>query len=636
VNRNVYLDDLPLEQAQETFLRFFAGLVSPEETIAVTAAADRVTAKPVFARLSAPHYHAAAMDGVAVVADETFGASETNPIKLVLGEQALWVDTGDPLPPGTNAVIMVENLHELPTGEIEIIAAASPWEHVRLLGEDMVQTELILPANHKLRPVDLGAVLAGAVTKIAVHKKPLVAIIPTGSELVAVTQVPAPGEIIEFNSAMMAAQIRQWGAEALIGEITADDYKQIKTRAIRAAQESDVVLLGAGSSAGSEDYSAQVIAELGEVFVHGVATRPGKPVVLGHIKGKPALGVPGYPGSALLALELYLKPLLENMLGLGPEEPPLLTARLARTVASALGMDEFVRVKLGPVGGQLVATPLPRGAALTTTMVRADGVITIPRHSEGIEAGTQVRVRLLKPKNVIKNTVVAIGSHDLTLDIIVNLLRLTQPQYTLSSAHVGSLAGLLALRRGECHLCGTHLLDPESGEYNIAYLKRYLGKHKVHLINLAYRQQGLMVLPGNPKGIVGLQDLTKPDVTFINRQRGAGTRVLLDWALREEGIDPARIKGYRREQYTHTSVAVAVKSGTADVGLGILSAARALELDFIPWRLERYDLAMRRDSLEHPGVKAVLSVIRSQKFKEQVLALGGYDLTDCGKKMWES
>jgi putative molybdopterin biosynthesis protein len=305
-------------------------------------------------------------------------------------------------------------------------------------------------------------------------------------------------------------------------------------------------------------------------------------------------------------------------------------------VASALGMDEFVRVKLGPVGGQLVATPLPRGAALTTTMVRADGLVVIPRQSEGIKGGTEVQVRLLKPESVIRNTVVAIGSHDLTLDIIANLLREKYPKHTLSSAHVGSLGGLLALRRGECHLCGTHLLDPDTGQYNISYLKRYLAGQKVCLINLAYRQQGLMVLPGNPKGINKLADLTRPEVTFINRQRGAGTRVLLDWALKEEGIDPAGIKGYSREEYTHTSVAAAVKSGAADVGLGVLSAARALDLDFISWRAERYDLALMTDFLEHPGVKAILAVIQSREFKDQVEALGGYDLSDCGKLMWES
>ena len=636
MKRNVYLKEVALEEAQGKFLRFFAGYKSPEEIIPVNVAADRVTAKPIFARLSAPHYHAAAMDGVAVLATSTFGAAETNPVRLILGEEAFWVDTGDPLPPGTNAVIMVEDLHELPTGEVEIIAPVSPWEHVRLLGEDIVQTELILPANHRLRPVDLGAILAGGVTEVAVHKKPRVAIIPTGTELVPPTAVPAAGEIIEFNSTMMAAQICAWGGTADIYPITPDDRDQIGAQATRAAQEADIILLGAGSSAGSEDYSSQVIAKLGAVFVHGVATRPGKPVVLGQIKGKPALGVPGYPGSALLALELYLKPLLENMLGLGPEDPPQLTARLARTVVSVLGLDEFVRVKLGPVGSQLVATPLPRGAALTTTMVRADGLVKIPRHSEGLKGGTEVQVQLLKPESVIKNTVVAIGSHDLTLDLIANLLREKYPQYTLSSAHTGSLGGLLALRRGECHLSGTHLLDPASGQYNIPYLQRYLTGQKACLINLAYREQGLIVQPGNPKGIGGLADLTRPEVTFINRQRGAGTRVLLDWALKEEGIDPSAIEGYSREEYTHTAVAAAVKSGAADVGLGVLSAARALGLDFIPWRAERYDLAVLKDHLDHPGVKAILTVIKSPEFKQQVTELGGYDLRACGEIMWDS
>ncbi|BCV23552.1 molybdopterin biosynthesis protein [Gelria sp. Kuro-4] len=634
MERQVYLEDIPYEEARQAFLTPFAGRVMPPETLPVPECAGRVTAAPVFARLSSPHYHAAAMDGVAVAAKVTFGASETSPVRLTVGEDAFWVDTGDPLPPGTNAVIMVEDLHELPGGELEIIQAVSPWENVRLLGEDMVQTELILPANHRLRPVDLGALLAGGATAIAVRRRPRVAILPTGTELVPPGKEPAPGEIIEFNSTIFAAQVKEWGAEPVVFPITPDDYELIKARVAQAAGAADVILINAGSSAGSEDFSARVIGELGRLFVHGAATRPGKPVILGSVQGKPTIGVPGYPASAVLALELYLKPLLTRLLGLPPEEPPKVTARLARSLTSPLGVDEFVRVKLGPVGPHLMATPLPRGAALTTSLVRADGILKVPRGSEGIKAGAQVEVSLLKSEMEIRGTVVAVGSHDLTLDIIANLLREKYPEFTLSSAHVGSLGGLLALRRGEAHLAGTHLLDEETGEYNIPYLKRYLPEEEVYLITLVYREQGLLVPPGNPKEIRTLADLTRPDVTFINRQKGAGTRVLLDRALKEEGIDPQKIQGYQREEYTHTAVAAAVKSGAADVGLGVLSAARALELDFIPWRAERYDLAIPAVYLDHPGVRAVLSIIQSPEFKEQVTALGGYDLRDTGKIQW--
>jgi putative molybdopterin biosynthesis protein len=634
MERLVYLEDTPFEEARETFLKAFAGQLTTAEVLPVPECAGRVTAAPVFARISAPHYHAAAMDGVAVAAARTFGASESTPLRLVLGEDVFWVDTGDPLPPGTNAVIMVEDLHELPTGEVEIIQAVRPWENVRLLGEDMVQTELILPANHRLRPVDLGAVLAGGVTEIAVRRRPRVAIIPTGTELVPPGKDPEPGEIIEFNSTIFAAQVREWGGEPLVYPITKDDYGLIKEWVEQASREADIVLLGAGSSAGSEDFSSRIIAELGQVFVHGVATRPGKPVILGQVRGKPAMGIPGYPVSAVLALELFLYPLLTRFLGLPVVRPPYLEARLARSITSPLGVDEFVRVKLGPVGENLVATPLPRGAALTTSLVRADGVLQVPSGAEGIKAGTSVTVRLLKPEAEVRGTVVAIGSHDLTLDLIANLLRERYPEFSLSSAHVGSIGGLMALRRGEAHLAGTHLLDEASGEYNVSYLERYLPDQEVYLINLAYREQGLLVLPGNPKGIKTLADLTRPDVSFINRQRGAGTRVLLDWALKEEGIDPAAIQGYEREEYTHTAVAAAVKGGAADVGLAVLSAARALELDFIPWRSERYDLAIPAAHLDHPGVQAVLDVMNSPEFKRQVSKLGGYDLKDSGRVMW--
>ncbi|HHW19245.1 MAG TPA: molybdopterin biosynthesis protein [Firmicutes bacterium] len=632
--RQVYLKDIPYTEGQKILAREFGGMVMPPETLPVPDCLDRVTAAPVFAKISSPHFHAAAMDGVAVNAEVTFGARETAPKLLKVGEDAFWVDTGDPLPEGTNAVIMVEDLHDRGNGLLEIIAPVAPWENVRVYGEDMVETELILPANHKLRPVDLGALLAGGVTEIQVRKRPVVTIIPTGTELVPPTRSPRPGELIEFNSTIFSAMIKTWGGEPRVTEIIPDDYELIKKTVDEAVSASDVVLVGAGSSAGSEDFTSRVVEELGEVLVHGIATRPGKPVILGKVRGKPVLGIPGYPVSAALAMDLYTKFLIMSLLGLPAPVPETTRATLSRDIASSMGVDEFVRVKLGKVGEKLVATPIARGAALTTSLVRADGILVVPRGKEGITAGSSVEVQLLKPLSEILGTVVAIGSHDLTLDIIASLLREKHPEMTLSSANQGSLGGLFALRRRECHMAGTHLLDEETGIYNIPYIQRYLKDMDIYLITLVYRQQGLMVLPQNPKGIRDIEDLTRPDVTFINRQRGAGTRVLLDYHLKLRGIDPAKIRGYEREGYTHTQVAAAVKSGAADVGLGVLSAARALGLDFIPWQEERYDLAIPAEYLDHPGVKAVLEIIETPEFKQKVEAMGGYDTRDTGKVQW--
>jgi putative molybdopterin biosynthesis protein len=632
--RSVYLTDIPYDEARAAFLSEFAGVTMVPEALPVTQCLDRVTAQAVFAELSSPHYHAAAMDGVAVNAEITFGARETTPKILTVDLDTFWVDTGDPLPPGTNSVIMVEDLHQVGDGLLEIIHPVAPWEHVRVYGEDMVETELILPANHKLRPYDLGAILAGGIREISVRQEPVVAIIPTGSELVPPDKNPGPGEVIEFNSTIFANMVKVWGGEPEIHPIVPDNIDEITKAVGQAVDQSDVVLISAGSSAGSEDYTSTVIGNLGKVLAHGVATRPGKPVVLGKIREKPVMGVPGYPVSAVLALELFIKPLILGLLGL--PSPPLqtITTTLSRNVTSPMGVDEFVRVKIGKVGDKLVSTPVARGAALTTSLVRADGIMVIPRGKEGIMRGTKVKTHLLKPLDEILGTVVAIGSHDLTLDIIATMLRKKHPDMTLSSANQGSLGGLFALKRHEAHIAGTHLLDEETGEYNISYVQKYVKDRDICLITLVYRMQGLMVQPGNPKCIKSIKDLERSDVRFINRQRGAGTRVLLDYHLKLEGIAPGKVQGYDHEGYTHTQVAAAVKSGAADVGLGVLSAARALGLDFIPWREERYDLAIPGESLDHPGVNAILKLIKEDDFKERVEALGGYDTRDTGVVQW--
>ena len=632
--RSVYLTDIPYGAAQAAVTAEFAGATMGSEALPVTECLDRVTAEPVFAKLSSPHYHAAAMDGVAVNAEITFGARETAPKILTVDLDTFWVDTGDPLPPGTNSVIMIEDLHQVGEGLLEIIHPVSPWEHVRVYGEDMVETELILPANHKLRPVDLGAILAGGIREIPVRKKPVVTIIPTGSELVSPDKNPGPGEIIEFNSTIFSNLVKTWGGKPVVHPIVRDDLQEITRAVEEAVSHSDIVLIGAGSSAGSEDYTSTVIGNLGKVLVHGVATRPGKPVVLGSIQGKPAIGVPGYPVSAVLAMELFVRPLILGLLGLPKLPRQSITATLSRNVTSPMGVDEFVRVKLGKVGDKLVATPVARGAALTTSLVRADGIMVVPHGKEGITGGTEVEISLLKPLGEILGTVVAIGSHDLTIDIIASMLREKHPEMTLSSANQGSLGGLFALKRHEAHIAGTHLLDEETGEYNVSYIKKYVTGRSICLVNLVYRMQGLMVLPGNPKNVRGIEDLTRHDIEFINRQRGAGTRVLLDYHLKLKGISPDNIHGYEREGYTHTQVAAAVKSRAADVGLGVLSAARALGLDFIPWQEERYDLAIPEEFLDHPGVKAILELIKEDSFKHKVKALGGYDTRDTGVIEW--
>ncbi|MGH7405943.1 MAG: molybdopterin biosynthesis protein, partial [Candidatus Methylomirabilales bacterium] len=633
--RKVYLEPIPLDEALQKFFGALEarGLLRPlsGELVSVDAALGRVTARPVWAVLSNPHYNAAAMDGIVVRAEDTRAASETAPVRLRAREQFQWVDTGDPILAPFNAVIMLEHLYPVSDEEIEIHASVPPWHHVRAMGEDMVATELILPEGHTLTPADLGAIAGCGLGAVEVRQRPRVAVIPTGSELVPPGRAVKPGEIIEFNSLMLCGMVREWGGEANRTGIVPDDFPAIRAAVEEAVATHDVVVINAGSSAGSEDFTAAIVRELGELLVHGIAIRPGHPVVLGIVRGRPVIGIPGYPVSAVITCDLLVKPVLYRLEGRAVPGRPTLTATITRKILSPLGEDEFLRVKLGRVGNKVVATPLSRGAGVIMSLVRADGIVRIPRFSEGVHAGATVTVELLRRREEIEKTIVAIGSHDLTLDLLASLLRRSHPDLHLSSTNVGSLAGLLALKRAEAHMAGSHLLDEETGEYNLPYVARLLPGEKVVVLTLVHRDQGLILPKGNPKGITTLLDLVREGVAFVNRQKGAGTRILLDYRLKQLGIDPTRITGYEREEYTHLAVAAAVKAGVADVGLGILGAARALDLDFIPLLKERYDLIIPEPHYRDPLLTPLLDLITSEGFKQEVEALGGYDTSETGR-----
>lgn len=629
--REVYLDNIPLIEAERIWLTIMEGIEPLEpEIVDVRKALNRITAGPVFAKVSSPHYHAAAMDGIAVAARKTFGADEKNPVRLKQDIDFKYVDTGDPLPPGCDTVIMIEEVHPIGDDEVEIISSHSPWEHVRGIGEDIVATELIVPENHRLRPQDLGAILAGGHVEITVRKKPKISILPTGTELVSPGAKLKPGDIIEYNSAMLAGYIEEWGGDAQVIGPVIDDYKMIKSKLREALETADAVIVNAGSSAGTEDYTSSIVQELGKLYVHGVAIRPGKPVILGIAEGKPVLGIPGYPVSAALNMNLFVKPMVYKMQGMPTPSNQKIKATLSRRVVSAIGVEEFLRVKLGRVGGKMIASPLSRGAGIIMSLVRADGIVRIPALKEGLESGEKVEVELLRNEQDIENTVVIIGSHDVTLDVLANEIKKTHPELNLSSAHVGSMGGIMALKRGEAHMAGIHLLDPDTGKYNISYIKRYLSEQNIVLVNLVFREQGLIVPRGNPKNIAGIEDLARDDILFINRQRGAGTRLLLDLKLKELGISPEKVKGYEREEYTHMAVAAAVAGDGADVGLGIHAAANSLDLDFIPVSPERYDLAIPEEYYKLDSIQKLLEVINESKFKQKVMTLGGYDVSHTG------
>lgn len=628
-----YLSNIPLDEARSQFIEALtsADLRSETETIKTMNANHRIASEAVYAHISAPHYNSCAMDGIALEASLTYGATDTRPVTLK-ESQFHWVNTGDPLPDGCDAVVMVEDVIEAEDGAVQLFSAAVPWQHVRQIGEDIAAGDMIIPSYTEITPAIQGAMLAAGVLELKVIKKPLVGVIPTGNELVSPQTNPQEGDIIEFNTTIFKGMLEDWGCDVIVYPIVRDELCLVTEAVRKAAAECDFVLLNAGSSAGKKDHSVDAIAEIGEVVLHGVAIRPGKPVVLGFAlkAGKviPLVGLPGYPVSAILVMEELVRPAMNLILKKNDEEKHRVEATVSRRLASSLKYLEFIRARVGNVDGKLVAVPLNRGAGVVSSFVKADGIIEVPQDTEGYEAGEKVSVNLVRKMEDINNTLVITGSHDPLIDELIDLMKMKWPDSQVVSSHVGSLGGLMALRRGESHLGGTHLLDEETGEYNKSYVKRYFPEGGVWLIKCVYRSQGLIIAKGNPLGITSMEDLVR--VIYVNRQKGSGTRILLDYLLKQKGFAPAQIKGYEREEITHTAVAAAVASGTADAGMGILAAAKIYDLGFIPLIQEQYDLLVAEKTLDHPEFLRMLEVMQSEDFALRLENLGGYKLNNPG------
>ncbi|MBN1569149.1 MAG: molybdopterin biosynthesis protein [Acidobacteria bacterium] len=633
--RQTYRNLKPLAEAQEIFFSRFRNLLMEPETIPVRQSLGRLLISPVKAARSVPAYNAAAVDGMAVRAATTYTAFPETPVLLAAGTEAIPVNTGDPMPDGADAVVMIEKI-ELEDDRCEIRESVYPWQNVRKTGEDIVKGEILLPAYHRIRPYDQGALLAAGILSVEVFRKPRVLIIPTGDEIVRPEDVkdsPPAGVILEVNGQVLSSMAAECGAECTLSQTVPDALENLK-EAVASGLDAgyDVVLTIAGSSAGSEDFTPSALSQLGELLVHGVTVMPGKPTLLAAVKDRPVVGIPGYPVSAVVSFREFVRPLLFQIQGLQVPDPEKIDAYMGRKLPSKPGLEEHVRVILGRVKGRVIAIPLASGAGMMTSLVRADGILRIAPEISGYSEGDQASVELLTSEKALNNRLLAIGSHDLTIDLLASSIKeRSEGKITISSSNIGSMGGLLAVERGIAHFAGSHLLDTQTGDYNHSYVRRYVKDTPVSLLTLVHRWQGLMIAKGNPKGIQGVQDLTRKDIAFINRQAGSGTRILLDYELQRAGISPAAIPGYRSEEYTHMSVAMAVTSGRADVGLGILAAAQALNLDFIPVTRERYDLVIPTDLLEDERIKLLLEIIRSSGFADQVLLLGGYEIEETGK-----
>jgi len=629
--QKVFLSNMDLNEAIKLYFNKLSGINGEKEIVTTWECAGRVSFSPVFAKISSPFYNSSAMDGIATLSTKTYGATDRSHINLQEGIDYLVVDTGDPIPKEYDSVIMVEDLINIEEGKVAIYKSASPFQNIRPIGEDIVETQLIIPSKHIIRPVDIGSIIAGGVNEVEVYKRPVVGIIPTGTEMVEPGSELKVGDIIEFNSRVFSAQVEEWGAVPLRFDIVIDDYALILEAIKKAVKLCDIILISAGSSAGREDFTSTAIEELGEVYVHGVAIKPGKPVILGSIAGKPVVGIPGFPVSAYFVMENICKRVVHTYLGINNEEKKTVEATLTRRTMSTLKYLEFVRVKIGNVAGKYIATPISRGAGTTMSLVRADGVLEIPQNVEGYEAKTVVKVKLLRSQEEINNTLICIGSHDPIVDIASDFFHIKNGKYFLSSAHVGSMGGIMALIGSETHIAPIHLLDMEDGSYNISYLKKYLPNKPMALIKGVKRIQGIIVPKGNPLGIKSLMDIVTKGRKFVNRQRGSGTRLFLDYNLKKLNIQPDSITGYEREEFTHIAVAAVVAAGDVDCGLGVYSAAKLMNLDFIELGNEEYDFAVPKEFINTEMISEFIKVIKSDEFKRELDILCGYDYTEIGE-----
>lgn len=617
-----YLDNIPLEEAKEKFFSLIKRDFSYKtEKISTNQATGRVLSEAVYAKICCPHYNASAMDGIAVKAKDTYSASENNPVTLTPDMYTV-VDTGDAIPDGRDAVIMVEELSFEEDGKVKIIASVHPFQNVRQIGEDICMGDMIAPSFTEITPSLCGAMLAGGITSVSVIKKTTVAIIPTGDEIISPTDNPGKGQIIEFNSSIFSGMLREWDSDTKVYPIIPDKKDLLKETVRDASEKYDAVLILAGSSAGRDDYTCDIIKELGEVCVHGIAIKPGKPAVLGKIGCTPVVGLPGYPVSAIVIMREIVKELIFFLSHKAVKNEDKITAVLGKRIISSLKYREYVRVTLGKIGDTYVAVPLPRGAGIVTSFTKADGIIVVPQNSEGIEQGEAVEVSLISSKKNIGNSIIITGSHDPIIDEINDILNIKGYPYSVSSSHVGSMGAINAVKVNQAHLGGIHLLDTENGRYNESYVQKYLDSKDATLIKGIGRIQGLMVQKGNPKNIRSFSDIVGH--RYANRQLGSGTRILFDYLLKTHNINKNEIDGYRNEEFTHTAVAAQIAGGNADCGLGIYSAAQMYGLDFIEITVEEYDLIINNGFIDTPAYEAFIEVFRSDEFRSRMKKMGGY------------
>lgn len=628
--RNIYLETTELEKAiqifQENIINFFEN--KDTEWIDTEDAYSRVAAEAVFAKNSSPSYHSSSMDGVMVKSSMTKFARESEPL-FIKNEDFKFCNTGDMLVKPYDAVIMIEDV-KLEEGGISILKPVNPWHNIRLQGEDVIEEDLIYTAYHKFESVDLSVLISCGIDRVKVLKKPIIGIIPTGNEIISHKEKLTKGKIIESNSTMLVSMARKEKIDSIVYPIVADNKDDLSKAIKLASKECDFICVLAGSSAGSKDYIREILEQLGEVFVHGISIKPGKPALLGKIDDKPFVGLPGYPVSTHIIFEQIVIPTILKKLRISPMAKPRIKATLTKQVISSLKNREYVRVKIGKIANKLSATALDRRAGSLYSLAESDGYLIIDRNKEGYRASDEVEIVLHKPisDDSLEKRLISIGSHDIVLDIINDLLAINNKNTRLISSHVGSMSGLKALKEGNCHIAPSHLLD-RSGTYNNEAIDLFFDKNQVSKISVVGRRQGIYVAKGNPLNIKKLDDLKSK--TMVNRQRGAGTRVLFDYLLEKNNIDSNEIIGYNNEVTTHLQAALAVKNGDCDFSIGVESAAIKMDIDFIYLKDEEYEFIIKNENLSLESIAEITNILGSDQFKNKMESIGGYNTKRSGK-----
>ncbi len=625
----------------ETLERWFMELEFREqlgpnlgELVPVEKSLDRITKNPVFAEVPSPSFYAASVDGIALLSSRTFSVRAESPLRLKIGEDAHFVDTGSIMPKGTDAVVPIEFVKFPAIDHVDIHKFAAPWENVRPLGEEVAARELILPAYHQIRPLDVSALYLGGVTQVDVVKCPRVGILPIGSGYQKPGTKLAEGKVYETSAQMIAGMVKKAGGEPVVMDIVPETHEALVQRSQNPPAGLNLLVIISGPSRGTRPI-ARLINHLGELVSYGMMVKPGMSACLGIVEKTPIIGLPRYPLSTFKIFQLFGLPVIYGRLGMEKPSAPMVEGYLSREITSPQGVDEFIRVSMGQVEDMPVVVPLSRGAHILMSLVRSDGIMRVEAGTKKMDAGQKVNVEMLHPGADIRRKILISGTHDICFDILRNEFQKQFPRKTLLLSNVGSMRGLMSLKAGYCHGASIHMFDDESGQFNIPLVKKFLHDVPLILVNLFHRKLGFIVERGNPKNISGFHDLTRPDVSIMNRIRGSGTRMIFDYHLRQKGIDINQVRGYSHEAHTHLNLASAVAAGQADAGLGILEAAKATGLDFIPVVPERLDLVIPKVHLSSYPLRCLLQVVNSDEFRREVDALGGYDSEMTGKILFE-